>query len=112
MPLRQLESHAPYPCQLCYCSNCRKTSVRDGFAINLSGDSNSLKVWGRMAVGVFRAKIEDEDGHCGTSTGERNFYIGCGSALWLYVPQWPQMVHRHGHGLENGLRAENQAPGS
>ncbi len=39
-------SHTPYPYQLCYCSICRKTAGGGGFAINLMGDHQSLKVRG------------------------------------------------------------------
>jgi hypothetical protein len=86
-------SHAPYPYQLCYCSICRKTQGGGGFAINLSADNKSLKVRGRRAIGVFRAKIEDDEGHCHTSTGQRNFCTKCGAALWLYDPEWPDLIH-------------------
>ena len=27
------------------------------------------------------------------STGQRNFCKQCGSALWLWDPQWPELVH-------------------
>jgi hypothetical protein len=76
-----LKSHAPYPYQLCYCSICRKTAGGGGFAINLSADNRTLKVHGRKAISVYRAKIEDEGGHCETSTGERNFCTKCATAL-------------------------------
>jgi hypothetical protein len=66
-------SHALYPYQLCYCSICRKTAGGGGFAINLSGETESLKIKGKKAIGVFRAEIKDDDGHCEKSTGERNF---------------------------------------
>jgi len=58
-----VQSHAPYPYQLCYCSICRKTAGGGGFAINLSGENKSLKVQGRKAVGMFRAEIKNERGH-------------------------------------------------
>jgi len=94
-------SHAPYPYQLCYCSICRKTQGGGGFAINLSADNKSLKVRGRRAIGMFRAKIADDEGHCHTSTGQRNFCKKCGTGLWLYDPEWPDLIHpvciRHRH---------------
>ena len=77
-----VKSHAPYPYQLCYCSICRKTAGGGGFAINLSGESKSLKTRGKKAIGVFRAEIKDDHGHCETSSGERNFCTKCGTALW------------------------------
>jgi hypothetical protein len=86
-------SHAPYPYQLCYCSICRKTQGGGGFAINLSADNKSLKLRGRPAIGVYRAKIEDDEGHCRTSTGQRSFCMKCAAALWLYDPQWPELIH-------------------
>src|ERR1700722_5945369 len=39
-----VESHAPYPYQLCYCSICRKTAGGGGFAINLSAETKTLKI--------------------------------------------------------------------
>ena len=87
------ESHAPVPYQLCYCSICRKTAGGGGYAINLSAEHASLKVTGREAPTIYRATIRDEDGACHVSTGERNFCGRCGTALWLYDPTWPELVH-------------------
>jgi hypothetical protein len=42
-----VESEHPYPFNLCYCSICRKTAGAGGFAINLGGQSASLKVQGK-----------------------------------------------------------------
>ena len=75
-------SHTPYPYQLCYCSICRKTAGGGGFAINLTGDAKTLKVRGKKAIRIFRAKIEDQDGHCETSTAQRHFCSRCATALW------------------------------
>ena len=88
----QVLSHAPQPYQLCYCSICRKTAGGGGYAINLSGDAASLQVEGRDALGVYRAEVE-RDGRCELSTAERNFCTQCGSALWLFDPTWPALVH-------------------
>jgi hypothetical protein len=88
-----VESHTPQPYQLCYCTICRKTAGGGGFAINLMGSNDTLQVTGREAIGVYRAEIKDEDGHCRTSSGERNFCTRCASALWLYDPTWPELVH-------------------
>jgi hypothetical protein len=88
-----LASHSPYPYQLCYCSICRKTAGGGGFAINIMGVADSLEVKGRRAIGVYRARIDDEDGRCEISTGERNFCRRCASALWLFDPSWPDLVH-------------------
>jgi hypothetical protein len=87
-------SHSPYPYQLCYCSICRKTAGGGGFAINIMGDMRTLHVKGRKAIGVYRASIADEDsGTCTVSTGERNFCRKCATALWMFDPQWPELMH-------------------
>src|ERR1700759_5313462 len=65
-------SHTPYPYQLCYCSICRKTAGGGGFAINLMGDHKTLKVRGRKAIRIFHARIEDADGQCEKSRGQRH----------------------------------------
>ena len=39
-----------------------------------------------------RAEIE-RGGHCERSSGERNFCKSCATALWLYDPSWPALVH-------------------
>jgi hypothetical protein len=88
-----VDSHTPVPYQLCYCSICRKTAGGGGFAINLMGMNDTLEVEGREAIGVFRAEIVQDDGSTRTSSGERNFCTRCASALWLYDPQWPDLVH-------------------
>lgn len=98
-----LESHAPQPYQLCYCTICRKTAGGGGFAINLSGEAASLKVQGREALAIYRAEIEEEDGACRASTGERNFCSRCGSALWLFDPAWPDLVHPFASAIDSDL---------
>jgi hypothetical protein len=37
------------------------------------GDADTLEIDGKRAIRVYRAKIEDENGRCRTSRGERNF---------------------------------------
>jgi hypothetical protein len=98
-----VESHAPYPYQLCYCSICRKTAGGGGFAINLSAVAETLKVKGRNAIGVFKAEIADEKGNCETSTGERNFCKRCGAALWLFDQSWPELLHPFASAIDTPL---------
>ena len=94
-----VESHAPVPFMRCYCSICRKTAGSGGFAINLGADNASLQVHGRQHLSVYRAKLED-----GTvSTGERNFCKLCGTALWLWDPTWPDLVHPHAGAIDTEL---------
>jgi hypothetical protein len=90
----EVQSHTPVPYQRCYCSICRKQQGGGGYAINLGADSATLKVAGKQHLGVYRAEIlDDERPTCELSTGERNFCTKCGSALWLYDPTWPELVH-------------------
>lgn len=88
-----VESHTPYPYQLCYCSICRKTGGGSGSAINIMGTADSLQVEGREALGVYRAMLPAADGTMQPSEGQRHFCTRCGSALWLYDERWPDLVH-------------------
>ena len=102
-------SHTPVPYQLCYCSICRKQQGGGGFAINLGADARTLKVAGGRNLGLYRAEIEDDEHpHCETSTGERRFCRRCGSALWLYDPTWPELVHPFASAIDSELPAAPQ----
>lgn len=99
-----LDSHAPYPYQRCYCTICRKTAGGGGYAINLLGDASSLKVRGRKSLAVYRARIE-AGGHCRTSKGQRHFCSRCATALWLFDPQWPELIHPFASAIDTPLPA-------
>jgi hypothetical protein len=101
-----VESHEPVPFMRCYCSICRKTAGAGGYAINLGADFRTLKVTGRRHLRVYRARMPDDDGQ-GThaSTGERHFCARCGSALWLWDPSWPDLVHPHASAIDTPLPA-------
>jgi hypothetical protein len=99
-----LSSHTPYPYQLCYCSICRKTAGGGGFAINIMGNVSTLKLKGRRSVGIYRATICDDDGNnCAISTGERNFCRKCATALWLFDPEWPDLMHPFASAIDTPL---------
>ena len=90
----ELDSVHPYPFNFCYCSICRKTTGAGGFAINLGGDFESLKIDGADKISIYRAKIRDkESGEEKTSEARRHFCKLCGTALWLWDPRWPKLVH-------------------
>ena len=97
------EAYAPVPFLLCYCSTCRKTAGGGGFAINLGARAGTLEVEGREHVGVYRARIREGDGGCRVSSGRRHFCKDCGSALWLFDPQWPDLVHPHASAIDTPL---------
>lgn len=100
----EVESHTPAPYQLCYCSICRKQQGGGGYAINLGAVSATLKITGKENLGVYCAEIQDEERPVReTSTGERNFCKSCGSALWLYDPTWPELVHPFASAIDTEL---------
>ena len=72
--------------------------------INLGGIFETLKIVGKRNIGVYRAEIEDDEHQrCEVSTGERNFCRKCGSALWLYDPTWPELVHPFASAIDSEL---------
>lgn len=97
-------SNTPVPYQLCYCSICRKQQGGGGYAINLGAAAKSLMVEGEEHLGLYRARIDD-GGHpeCELSSGERRFCRECGSALWLYDPEWPDLVHPFASAIDSEL---------
>lgn len=100
----EVASHTPVPYQLCYCSICRKQQGGGGYAINLGADAATLRIEGEAELGLYQAEIEDEEHpHCETSSGERRFCRRCGSALWLYDPSWPELVHPFASAIDTEL---------
>ncbi len=83
-----VESHTPYPFNLCYCSICRKTTGAGGYSINLMGEAKSLRVTGRKRLAYYRARMNGARGGA-----RRHFCKKCGSHLWLWDPAWPELVH-------------------
>ena len=100
----EVESHTPVPFMLCYCSICRKQQGGGGYAINLGGIADTLRIEGEQHLGLYRAEIvDDEHQTCEVSTGERRFCRECGAALWLYDPTWPDLVHPFASAIDNDL---------
>jgi hypothetical protein len=94
-----VESDEPSPFMRCYCSICRKTAGGGGYAINLGARNDTMKIEGAEHLSVYRARMPDGD----TSSGERNFCAKCGSALWLYDPRWPDLIHPHASAIDSAL---------
>jgi hypothetical protein len=94
----------PYPFNLCYCSICRKTAGGGGYAINLGGEYETLKVEGMEHVSIYRPKILNRDtGNLEVDPGQRYFCKHCGSALWAWDPRWPELVHPHASAIDSDL---------
>jgi len=83
-----LATNTPAPYLRCYCSICRKTGGGGGYAINLGGEADTMIVKGEEAISVFHAVIDGEE-----SPVERRFCSRCGTALWVWDPRWPELVH-------------------
>ena len=99
-----LLSSTPYPYQRCYCSICRKTQGGGGYAINIGGDAGTMKVTGGDDISIYHARIKAEDGKSVlTSTAERHFCRRCGSALWLFSPEWPELIHPFASAIDTAL---------
>lgn len=97
-----LNSAHPYPYQRCYCSICRKTQGGGGYSINLGGDARSLKVNGREHIAIYYARMR-HDHQTHISNAERHFCKLCGSALWLFSPDWPTLIHPFASAIDTPL---------
>ena len=98
-----VEAHSPVPFMRCHCSICRKTAGSGGYAINLGADAATLKVRGRKHLGVYHAVLREPGQRAGRSKAGRHFCIECGSALWLWDPRWPELVHPHASAIDTPL---------
>ncbi|TLU74024.1 GFA family protein [Lichenicoccus roseus] len=99
-----MRSHTPQPYQRCYCTICRKTAGGGGYAINLGALTEGMRVEDpHKAIRIFHAEILQEDGSCERSTAERNFCSRCGTPLWLFSPEWPDLVHPFASAIDSEL---------
>lgn len=94
----ELESPHPSPFNLCYCSICRKTAGGGGYAINLSGKAETLKIKGEQHLGIYHAKIDGKQ-----SPAARSFCKHCASMLWVYDARWPELVHPFASAIDSDL---------
>lgn len=94
-------SRAPAPFMRCYCSICRKKAGGGGYAINLHADMWTLTVDGNTTQ--FHAVVEGDEGRCRISSGERHFCARCGSALWAYSPEYPDLCHPFASAIDTEL---------
>jgi hypothetical protein len=93
-----LKANAPVPYLRCYCSICRKTGGGGGFAINLGGRADSLSIRGEESITVFHATTDGEK-----NPAERRFCSHCGTALWVWDPRWPDLVHPFASTIDTAL---------
>ena len=101
-----LNAAHPYPYNRCYCSNCRKTAGGGGYAVNLGGDADSLRIEGAEHITVYQTEVVDgKTGETSTSPAERRFCKHCGSCLWVWDPRWPELVHPFASAIDSDLPA-------
>lgn len=93
-----VELDSPVPYMRCYCSVCRKTAGSGGYAINLGGRKDSLRVTGEEHLRVYRARVDGKE-----SPMERRFCGSCGSPLWCWDPRWPELVHPFAGAIDTPL---------
>ncbi len=98
-----VDSTSAVPFMRCYCSICRKTAGAGGFAINLGADTHTMRVRGKRHLRIYRARIPDSGGKARLSSARRYFCTRCGSALWLWDPTWPDLVHPHASAIDTPL---------
>lgn len=92
-----VQSETPYPYLYCYCSICRKTAGGGGYAINIMGKAETLKVKGRTKS--YRAM---------RGGGERNFCPKCGSALWVWDRRWAEWIYPFASAIDSKLPAPKE----
>ncbi len=99
-----MHSSQPHPYNLCYCSICRKTAGGGGYAINLGADHGSLHVRGADHISVYRVAAQNGDaGETKKNEARRSFCRHCGSALWVWDPRWPELVHPFASAIDTNL---------
>ena len=98
-----VEAHSPVPFMHCHCSICRKTAGSGGYGINLGADAATLRVCGQAHVAVYHALMREEGERATRSKAGRHFCRLCGSALWLWDPRWPELVHPHASAIDTPL---------
>ena len=95
-------SRAPVPFMHCYCSICRKLAGGDGRAVNLHADADTLEVEGEAAIEVYRAFL-DHPKRTEQSESERRFCRFCATMLWVWDPQWPELIHPFASAVDTPL---------
>ena len=98
-----LDANCAVPFMHCHCSICRKTAGSGGYAINLGGVADTLKVRRSKNLGLYRAVLREPGQRAKRSKAERRFCLRCGSALWLWDPRWPDLIHPHASAIDTPL---------
>jgi hypothetical protein len=92
-----VQSETPTPYMYCYCSICRKTAGGGGYAINIMGKAETLKVKGRTRIY-----------HATRGGAERHFCPKCGSALWVWDRRWAEWIYPFASAIDTKLPAPKE----
>ena len=99
-----VQADSPVPFLRCYCSICRKTAGAGGYAINLGARTRTMQLSGRRHLRIYRALVDDGSGTGRHESSARRYFCGhCGSALWVWDPTWPELVHPHAGAIDTPL---------
>jgi hypothetical protein len=98
-----VRSAHPVPYQRCYCGICRKQQGGGGYAINLSAEARTMQIHGEDNLTRYHAHVRTPGKREHISTGERVFCKICGSALWLFSPEWPDLIHPFASAIDSDL---------
>lgn len=106
----EFETHTPYPFMRCYCSICRKTAGGGGYAINIMGLAETLKVKGKKFISIYQARLQpNKKSKSKVSSGHRHFCSKCASCLWISDREWPELIHPFASAIDTKLpKAEEQ----
>ena len=99
-----VEAQSPVPFMHCHCSICRKTAGSGGYAHQpRRATRRRLKVRGEQHLGRYHALMREPGKRATRSPAERRFCHECGSALWLWDPRWPELIHPHASAIDTPL---------
>ena len=63
-----------------------------------------IKVMGeKNHLGIYRAILREAGQRSKRSKAMRHFCLKCGSALWLWDPRWPELIHPHASAIDTPL---------
>ncbi|KAJ5226929.1 uncharacterized protein N7469_006935 [Penicillium citrinum] len=98
-----LQSNTPVPYQLCACSICRKVGGYIG-AVNLGGIADSLKIHrGEQVIKKYNAIKDRGTPNQERCTSERAFCSNCSTMLWVWDPNWPELIHPFASAIDTEL---------
>jgi hypothetical protein len=101
-----VQSHTPQPYMHCYCSICRKTAGGGGFAINIMGLAETLRITGD-GLAIYQAhgaaSEPDRPSPDLPSPARRHTCQACGSALFILDPRWPEWVYPFASAIDTPL---------